>query len=129
MGLDNGMLELKLDLTRGGAICFISESGKERNIVNVHDEGRYIQQSYYAGKSINRIKDGQNPSWSHWSWNPIQVGDSFKNRAEIVACEKTEKTLYVKCIPMLWDMNNEPEEATIEQWSTLCGMSLKCIVD
>ncbi|WP_139959683.1 hypothetical protein [Flavicella sediminum] len=125
VGLDNGVLSLKLDLTRGGAIFYISESGKERNIVNVHDEGRYIQQSYYAGKSINRTKDGQNPDWSPWSWNPIQVGDSYKNRAEIVACTKTENTLYVKCIPMLWDMNNEPAEATIEQWSTLEGNVIK----
>ena len=53
MVLDNGSLLVKLDLTRGGAIKYISESGKTRNIVNVHDEGRYIQQSYYAGNRLD----------------------------------------------------------------------------
>ena len=125
VGLDNGVLHLKLDLTRGGAICYISKSGKERNIVNVHDEGRYIQQSYYAGNMLNRVKDGQNPNWSPWTWNPIQVGDSFENRAEILAATKAENTLYVKCIPMLWDMNNKPAEAIMEQWSTLEGNVIK----
>ncbi len=125
VGIDNGVLHLKLDLTRGGAICYISESGKERNIVNINDEGRYIQQSYYAGNMLNRVKDGQNLNWSPWTWNPIQVGDSFKNRAEIIACTKTEKTLYVKCIPMLWDMNNKPAEAIMEQWSTIEGNVIK----
>lgn len=125
MGLDNGVLNVKLDLTRGGAINYISISGTSRNIVNIHDEGRYIQQSYYAGKKLDRIKDGQNPNWSPWTWNPIQVGDSFKNRAEILECSKSGNTLYVKCIPMLWDMNNSPAEAIMEQWTTVMGNVIK----
>jgi len=125
MALDNGVLNIKLDLTRGGAINYISTSGTTRNIVNIHDEGRYIQQSYYAGNKLNRIKDGQNPNWSPWPWNPIQVGDSFKNRAEILECSKNENTLYVKCIPMLWDMNNSAAEAIMEQWTTVKGNVIK----
>ena len=74
--LNNDTLHVKLDLTRGGAINYISESGSTRNLVNIHDEGRYVQQSYYAGQTLNRQADGQNPNWSPWSWNPIQVGDS-----------------------------------------------------
>ncbi len=118
---DNGMIKVKLDLTRGGAISWLSLSGSERNIVNIHDEGRYIQQSYYAGKSVNRQEDGQAPRWSPWSWNPIQVGDAFRNRAKILDFKQEEKELYVKCIPMLWDMNNKPAEAEMEQWITLRG--------
>ncbi|MBE0652533.1 MAG: Ig-like domain-containing protein [Bacteroidales bacterium] len=125
IGLDNDTLHLKLDLTRGGAISYISKSGTTRNIVNIHDEGRYIQQSYYAGKSLNRQADGQNPSWSPWSWNPIQVGDSYNNRAQILEYSQEGNTLYVKCIPMLWDMNNMPAEAEMEQWTTLEGNVIK----
>ena len=123
--LDNDTLHLKLDLTRGGAINYISKSGADRNIVNIHDEGRYIQQSYYAGKVLNRQAEGQNPNWSPWAWNPIQVGDSYRNRAEILDSGKIGNTLYVKCIPMLWDMNNEPAEAIMEQWTTLEGNVLR----
>ena len=119
--IDNGILTLKLDLTRGGAISYLSLSGSTRSIVNIADEGRYIQQSYYAGKSVDRKPEGQSPNWSPWSWNPIQVGDAYRNRAKILDFQKSGNTLYVKCIPMLWDMNNMPAEAEIEQWTTLSG--------
>jgi hypothetical protein len=123
--LNNDTLHLKLDLTRGGAINYISNAGTKRNIVNIHDEGRYIQQSYYAGKRVDRQKDGQKPAWSPWSWNPIQVGDCYRNRAEILESKKDGNTLYVKCIPMLWDMNNKPAQAHMEQWTTLEGNVIK----
>ena len=123
--IDNGILTLKLDLTRGGAICYLSLSGSNRSIVNISDEGRYIQQSYYAGKSIDRKADGQAKSWSPWSWNPIQVGDYNRNRAKILSFKKNGNELYVKCIPMQWDMNNRPAEAEMEQWTKLDGNVLK----
>jgi len=123
--IDNDTLHLKLDLSRGGAIAYLSKAGSKRNLINIHDEGRYVQQSYYAGRSINRQKDGQNPGWSPWGWNPIQVGDSYNNRAEVLISKKEGNTVYVKCIPMLWDMNNSPAEATMEQWTTLEGNFLK----
>lgn len=118
---DNGTLVVKFDLTRGGAISWISLSGSERSLVNIADEGRYIQQSYYAGKSIDRKTDGQAANWSPWPWNPIQVGDAFRNRAKILDLRQSKDSLYVKCIPMQWDMNNRPAEAEMEQWTKLVG--------
>ena len=117
-GLNNGIVHLKQDLTNGGAISYISKATDTRNIVNIHDDGRYIQQSYYAGNSLNRQSEGQSPSWSPWVWNPIQVGDYKGNSSQILASYVTADTLYVKCIPMLWDMNNKPAEAFIEQWTS-----------
>ena len=122
--LDNKVLTLKLDLTRGGAISYISKSGSTRSVVNIADEGRYIQQSYYAGKALDRKADGQSPAWSPWSWNPIQVGDAYRHRAKILKYDQTTNSLYVKCIPMQWDMNNRPAEAEMEQWTTLTGSTL-----
>ena len=121
--LDNDTLHLKIDLSRGGAISYISISGASKSIVNVHDEGRYIQQSYYAGNSLSR--PGQNQAWTPWPWNPIQVGDSYGNRAKIIKNTHIGNTLYVKCIPMLWDMENEPAEAVMEQWTTLMENVIK----
>ena len=122
---DNGHLMLKLDLSRGGAIAWLSLSGSGRSIVNIADEGRYIQQSYYAGRSLDRKAEGQAPRWSPWSWNPIQVGDAFRHRAQILTSQKKGNELYVKCIPMQWDMNNKPAEAEMEQWTTLKGNVLE----
>ena len=113
--IDNDTLLVKLDLTRGGAISYISLSNSTRSVVNIADEGRYIQQSYYAGRTLDRRSEGQSANWSPWSWNPIQVGDAYRNRAQILTAEKNGDTLYVKCIPMQWDMNNRPAEAEMEQ--------------
>ena len=125
LSINNGTLTLKLDLTRGGAISYLSLSGSMRSIVNIADEGRYIQQSYYAGKTVDRRAGGQSPAWSPWSWNPIQVGDYARHRAKILDYRKTGNELYIKCIPMQWDMNNRPAEAEMEQWTTLNGSVLK----
>jgi len=125
--IDNGILTLKLDLTRGGAISYISLSGSQRNLVNIADEGRYIQQSYYAGNKLDRKAEGQSPRWSPWTWNPIQVGDVYRNRAQILSFQKNNNELYVKCIPMLWDMNNHPAEAEMEQWTWLESNVLKYV--
>lgn len=123
--IKNKKLQVKLDLTRGGAIAYISKANENRNLVNIHDEGRYIQQSYYAGNRLDRQSEGQSPNWSPWTWNPIQVGDAFLNRAEILVSNVDKNTTYTKCIPMLWDMNNKPAEAIMEQWTELEGNVIK----
>lgn len=90
-------------------------------MVNIHDNGRYIQQSYYADKRLDRKAEGQNPAWSPWSWNPVQVGDSYGNCSKVLDYQQNGDTLYVKSIPMLWDMNNMPAKAEMEQWTILKG--------
>jgi hypothetical protein len=122
--LDDGDLTVAFDLTRGGAIAGIAFSGSARNLVNVADEGRYIQQSYYAGHRLARKAEGQAPNWSPWPWNPIQVGDAFGHRARLLTHTNDARLFYTKCIPMLWDMNNQPGEAEMEQWTSLSG---RCI--
>lgn len=119
--IDNGKIRLKQDLTRGGSICYMSASGDNKNVVNIYDEGRYIQQSYYAGRRLNRQSEGQSPQWSPWEWNPIQAGNYAGKRAPILECYATDTTIYVKCIPMLWDMNDHLAAAVMEQWTELKG--------
>ena len=58
LSANNGIINVKLDLSRGGAINYISLSGTDKNLVNICDEGRYIQQSFYAGKSLDRTSEG-----------------------------------------------------------------------
>jgi hypothetical protein len=127
-GVKNDQICLVQDLQRGGAISYISEANNSRNLVNNADEGRYIQQSYYAGNSVNRQKEGQSPAWSPWSWNPIQCGDYARNRAQILESRQTVDSTYIKCIPMQWDMDNKPAEAIMEQWTSLDGnvVSVRC---
>jgi hypothetical protein len=127
-GIRNNKLRLIQDTARGGAISYISLADSERNLVNNADEGRYIQQSYYAGTSVDRQDEGQSSAWSPWSWNPIQCGDYARNRAKILETRQTADSTYVKCIPMQWDMDGKYAEAEMEQWTSLSGnvITVRC---
>lgn len=119
--LNNGTLEIQLDLRAGGSITHLAQSGSGRNLINLYDRGRYIQQSYYAGQAIDRRAEGQSPNWSPWSWNPIQVGDAFGNTSPILAAWVRDGVAYTKCQPLLWDMRNEKAECHMEMWVALDG--------
>ncbi|KHJ39515.1 hypothetical protein PBAC_00220 [Pedobacter glucosidilyticus] len=119
--VDNGILKVKADLLMGGAISYLSKSSDNKNLVNIYDRGRYIQQSYYAGSAINRLAEGQHPSWSPWNWNPIQVGDVYNNSSPVLASSFTDSTIYTKTQPLLWDMNNELAQCHMEMWLSLRG--------
>ena len=101
--MDNGIIRIGIDLNSGGAISYLVEMGSFDSAVNVYDLGRYIQQSYYSGPTPF-IPPGaiQHPSYANWSWNPVQAGDVYHNRSEVVAESNDGTTLYVKCIPKQW---------------------------
>ena len=118
--LDNGRIAVGMGLFKGGAITYLGISGGSRNLVNTADLGRQIQQSYYAGQSFDRQAEGQRPNWSPWPWNPVQAGDTYGNRSEVLeATVVSAEELYTRTRPKLWDMNNEPAECTMETWIRL----------
>ena len=133
--LDNGQVRLGVDLECGGTICFLStgSAAEEDNMVNIHDLGRYIQQSYYAGEAVDRTDEGQHPAFSPWHWNPIQAGGIGSvakpphpnARAEILEHKQDGNRMYVKCIPRLWDMPGEAAECVFEQWISLEGSAVR----
>ncbi len=118
--LDNGVIRIGVDLARGGAINYLSESGSSSSVVNIYDLGRYVQQSYYSGP-WPFIPDGAvvNPTWVNIGWNAIQAGDSFGFPSQVLDSSNDGTTLYVKCIPKQWALMNWDSEAAMEMWVTL----------
>lgn len=115
--IENDKVKVGIDRSKGASITWLSWKAYPANTVNIHDPGRLIQQSYYAGRSLNRQEDGQSKDWSPWSWNPIQ-GGGVASWARVSHFEKIDDvTLYGKTIPKLWDMPDEEAEATMEQWT------------
>ena len=115
--LDNGTVKVGIDRAKGAAITWLSSTAYPKNIVNYSDPGRLIQQSYYAGKVLDRRADGQSKSWSPWSWNPIQ-GGGVGSWARVTEFRKLDRgTLYAETIPNLWDMPSEPAAAVMRQWT------------
>jgi hypothetical protein len=119
--LDNGVIKVGIDANAGGVISYLSPSGSSTNLINTYDQGREVQQSYYAGPDYDRRAEGQSQAWSPWPWNPIGAGDAFGNAAVILELGVTSTTIYVKSQPLLWDMNNERCQCFFRTWITLEG--------
>ncbi|SRR6056297_847607 len=126
--LDNGVVQIGIDRDKGAAITWLAWQGYPQNVVNIADPGRLIQQSYYAGKSLNRQAEGQHAAWSPWTWNPIQ-GGGVGSWSRVTAARirdvpdpeagktDTGPVLFSETIPNLWDMPEEPAAATMRQWT------------
>ena len=117
--LDNKIAKVGIDRDRGAALTWLSSAAYPKNIVNLADPGRLIQQSYYAGKSRDRTAEGQSKSWSPWAWNPIQGGGvgSWARATEFKKIND-DRTLFSETIPKLWDMPNEEAAARMRQWTS-----------
>lgn len=117
--LENGTVKVGIDNEKGGSITWLSWVDYASNMVNISDPGRLVQQSYYAGKILDRRSDGQHESWSPWSWNPIQGGGvgSWARVREFKKIAAT--TLYAETIPKLWDMPDEEAQAAMRQWTSI----------
>ena len=122
--VDNGVIRVGIDLALGGAITYLSPSGanRETNVINSFDWGRQVQLSYYSGPVPFQPPGAQlSPSWRGLGWNPIQAGDCFGHTSRVLAHTNNGQSLYVKCVPMQWPLENVPGECDCEVWLTLDG--------
>ncbi|MFT4546483.1 MAG: hypothetical protein ACI8XO_000044 [Verrucomicrobiales bacterium] len=114
--LGNGTAKIGIDRAKGASITHLSWASYPKNAVNGYDPGRLIQQSYYAGRRLDRQSEGQHKAWSPWSWNPIQ-GGGVGSWARVTEFKRLdENTLYGETVPKLWDMPDEEAEALMHQW-------------
>jgi hypothetical protein len=125
--LNNGVIQVGIDATQmGGAITYLSKATSTTNLINIHDRGRAVQQSYYAGAAVDRSAEGQfYPTYSPWPWNPITAGDVYGDSATVIAANNTSTTMYAKTRPLLWDMPLEQCECFFETWMTLEGRRVR----
>ncbi len=68
------------------------------NLINRHDAGRLVQQSYYG------TFDYENGEFMgrKWNYNPVQGGNQFGDCSKIVDVVCTENSIYIKCRPLDW---------------------------
>ena len=116
--LDNRTIKIGVDLDKGGVITFLADSNNLINVVNTHDMGRMIQQSYYSGPSPF---GKPHPAYPKWGWNPVGAGDVNGFTSRVVSHSNDGQKIYVKTIPMQWALHNVPSECTFEQWIELNG--------
>lgn len=92
------------------------------NLLNHHDVGRLVQQSYY-GSILPPYEPGVYLG-NTVPYNPVQGGDTGNNESKIVDYEITESSIYVKCQPRDW-APAKLSPCYMENWYTLEGSVLK----
>jgi len=117
--LDNGVIRIGVDKSRGAAIGYFALSKDKRNLLNHHDEGRFIQQSYYGDP------DGSVWSKTPWVYNPVQGGSYKGEDAKTLTFRKTGKELFAKVEPLHWANAKACPEAIMEEQITLDGAVAK----
>ncbi len=117
--LDNGIIRIGVDRSRGAAIGYFADAKTQRNLLNHNDEGRFIQQSYYGDK------DGSMWDKKPWSYNPVQGGSYKGEDATTLDFKKTASQLYAKVEPLHWANAKRCPEAIMQEWITLDGAVAK----
>ena len=112
--LKNDKLKLGISLSAGGGIFYLGLVDGD-NLLNCHDRGRFIQQSYYGKKDSSKWLDKK------WVWNPVQSGNRLYKGAQILEFKKSPEAIYVKSIPLHWATGNLLKDCIMEQWIILKG--------
>lgn len=113
--INNGEIQLGVDMDRGGAVFHFSEVNTKRNLLNHCDEGRFVQQSYYGEA------DGSIWNTQPWVWNPIQGGSWQGQKAEVTEQKVEQSSLRVTTIPMHWASGKPISECRMIESITLEG--------
>ena len=103
-----GRYTLGIDLGWGGTINYVSDNlcpidGVE-NMINKHDPGRLVQQSYYGTGET----EGCDFVWgsfnnnAQWPYNPVQGGGQGRVASRLVDLVIEDNYVYIKAQPMDW---------------------------
>ena len=124
--LDNGLIRFGADLSIGGAVTYLADANEKVNVINSHDWGRQVQMSFYCGPNPFE-PDGKKPrpDWAALGWNPIQSGDCYGHRSQVIDHRNDGREIYIKCIPMHWPLENQPGQCTFECWYRLEGRTVQ----
>tara|TARA_B100000809_G_scaffold35985_1_gene31586 strand:+ start:163 stop:1110 length:948 start_codon:yes stop_codon:yes gene_type:complete len=96
--LDNGVVRIGVDKSRGACIGYFGRSEPRRNLLNNRDEGRFVQQSYYGAA------DGSKWNGKPWVYNPVQGGHWKGKKSRLLGFSRDEKkkTISARIEPLSW---------------------------
>ncbi|MDR1630678.1 MAG: hypothetical protein LBS36_10780 [Oscillospiraceae bacterium] len=96
--IENSRYKLGASLLWGGAISYLEDFSDNdsslTNLINCHDTGRLVQQSYYGTNSAPYV-----PGMAFdvtWSYNPVQGGNKYNQSSKIIDIQRSEGRLYIK---------------------------------
>ncbi len=109
--LENERFKLGVELGWGGTVSYLEDKKCTIpdlvNLVNKHDTGRLIQQSFYGTGPIPGVYEPGISFDTQWNYNPVQGGDQYNNASRLIDLVITENSLYIKAQPQDWSLDNQ----------------------
>ena len=126
--LESDRYKLGIDLGWGGTVSYLEDKTCTIpdlvNLVNRHDTGRLIQQSFYGVQENDEYTPGISFD-SKWRYNPVQGGDQYNNPSRLIDVVITANSLYIKSQPQDWSLDNALTPSYYENTYTLDGDCVK----
>ncbi len=123
--IENSSLRLGIRLAWGGGISYISDKNRSidglTNLINQHDTGRLVQQSYYGTPKIDGVYDPGVFNGAEWNYNPVQGGDVAGTPSRLIDFGTEKDSVYVKTQAKDWALNGSLTPSYMENKYTLDG--------
>ena len=112
---------LGIDLGWGGTINYVSDNtcpiSGVTNMINKHDPGRLVQQSYYGTGAIEGVFEwGSFNGSDTWPYNPVQGGGKGGYPSRIIDFVVDGNCVYIKAQPLDWGKINYITPSYMENW-------------
>lgn len=102
--VENDFFRIGVELAWGGGLSVFEDKHcpvpELKNLLNRHDTGRLVQQSYY-GMRQPPYRLGSFMG-NDWCYNPVQGGDKGNFRSKLIDARVEGNVVYVKCRPRDW---------------------------
>lgn len=104
--VESDRYKIGVRLSWGGAMTYFEDKmdGDDAlgNLVNIHDTGRLIQQSFYGTYSNGEYVSAEYSN-SKWPYNPVQGGNKYQSgRPKLIDVEVGEDYIYVLAQSLDW---------------------------
>ena len=120
--LENDRFKVGIKLGWGGGINYIEDKTcKVRNLTNLinsHDTGRLVQQSYYGTSGNAEYQPGTSFN-TRWTYNPVQGGDQYGNASRLIDFTVTDNSIYIKAQPQDWSLDGKLTPSYMENTYTI----------
>ncbi|GAB2549949.1 hypothetical protein [Spirosoma aerophilum] len=121
--LTNGQITVRVMGDQGGTPSFIASNSDNLNRINLHDLGTQNGQTLYRDGATSPYPNPIiSPDWPNIGNDPIQMGNVFGQKSEVVAMGRTADMIYTKTHMRNWSVKDEYTDVYLEQWVTLDGI-------
>ena len=122
--VENDRFKIGARLSWGGAMTYFEDKkdgiADLGNLVNIHDTGRLIQQSFYGTFTNEEYTSGYYSN-RKWQYNPVQAGNIYQTgRTRLIDLEIGEDSIYVKTQSLDWAHDNKLTHCYYENTYTVC---------